>query len=580
MLFENFSEADLKEAMNALQAVRPAATSEARAAAEMTKGFLQAMRSYMKQAGTDIGDLGPDYFPRVWDVHYISKNQQAFRDMLEPYIRSGEMQGSAEQLIRNLTSREGNEFGIETHIPGMQHKKSRVLDFIKAGDAEQFLSKDLASTLNSYLSQATRRAEWDRRLGWNPKTKETKLAALMRDAKNEGATDEQLAMTTQYLKGIDGTLGDTINPHARRVMGNMIVYQNIRLLPLAMFSMAVDPMGVMVRGGSLNQAYNTFVRGVKSIPVSYGRKETRDEATELAEMIGVVDSAMMSNVMGDIYTQGMVGGTARKINDTFFKLNLVEGLSRNFRIGASEAAMSFLAKHADLTASTHSARWMAELGMKPGDIKMLPGGKRIALTQAEGLTQLQEQRVHAAINQWVDGAMLRPDAADKPIWMNDPRFALISHLKQFVFAFQKTILARIAHEIKHGNYSPAMALASYVPIMMAADTIKGLMQTGGETPEWKKNWGVAEYVGYAGERAGLLGVGQFGLDMAQEAEFGGFAPMGIAGPTIEQFADVVQMLGGSKEFAPLFLRSMPANALYKDIVSSDGEGDGGVTTPN
>ncbi len=534
------------------------------------------MRNYMKQAGTDIGDLGPDYFPRVWDAHYISKNQQAFKDMLEPYIRSGEMQGSAEQLIRNLTSRDGNEFGIETHVPGMQNKKSRVLSFIKPGDAAQFLKKDLASTLNDYLTQATRRAEWDRRLGWDAKAGQTKLNTLLIDAKSEGATDAQLEMTREYLKGIDGTLGDTINPDVRRVMGNMIVYQNVRLLPLAIFSMAVDPMGQMVRGGTLAQSYATLVRGIKSIPESWGGKVKSDEATELAELVGVVDSAVMNTVMGDIYTQGMVGGTARMINDKFFKLNLVEGMSRAFRIGASQAAMSFMLKHSTSVKNAHSVRWMAELGIQAGDIKMAPNSSRIALTQAEGLSEAQEQRVHAAINQWVDGAMLRPDAADKPIWMNDPRFALISHLKQFVFAFQKTILARIAHEIRHGNYSPMMVLASYVPIMMAVDTTKGLLQSGGEVPEWKKGWGPAEYTGYAMERAGLFGVGQFGLDMAQESEYGGFAPIGVAGPTIEQLTDVMQVMGGDKQFGSVLLNSMPANALYRNILDQDVEARGVV----
>ena len=580
MIFENFSEAELQEAMEALQSGKSAPSTGGQAAADAVKQFLRGMRNYMKQAGTDIGDLGPDYFPRVWDAHYISKNQQAFKDMLEPYIRSGEMQGSAEQLIRNLTSRDGNEFGIETHVPGMQNKKSRVLSFIKPGDAAQFLKKDLASTLNDYLTQATRRAEWDRRLGWDAKAGQTKLNTLLIDAKSEGATDAQLEMTREYLKGIDGTLGDTINPDVRRVMGNMIVYQNVRLLPLAIFSMAVDPMGQMVRGGTLAQSYATLVRGIKSIPESWGGKVKSDEATELAELVGVVDSAVMNTVMGDIYTQGMVGGTARMINDKFFKLNLVEGMSRAFRIGASQAAMSFMLKHSTSVKNAHSVRWMAELGIQAGDIKMAPNSSRIALTQAEGLSEAQEQRVHAAINQWVDGAMLRPDAADKPIWMNDPRFALISHLKQFVFAFQKTILARIAHEIRHGNYSPMMVLASYVPIMMAVDTTKGLLQSGGEVPEWKKGWGPAEYTGYAMERAGLFGVGQFGLDMAQESEYGGFAPIGVAGPTIEQLTDVMQVMGGDKQFGSVLLNSMPANALYRNILDQDVEANSGATLSN
>ena len=563
----------LKEALEALQSASAAPSAEGRLAVTEIKGILRDTKRYMEGAGVKLGDLGISYFPRVWDTHFISQNEQAFRNMLEPYVRSGEFKGDTTDFIRSLTSRQGNEFGVETSVPGMQFKKARTLDFLKAADVAPFLEKDLMGTMASYITQATRRAEWDRRLGWDDNAKANKLDLLLDEAKKEGATKEQLATALEYLKGVDGTLGDDINPHARRIMGNMIVYQNVRLLPMAMFSMLIDPMGVMVRGGTIPEAFKTFKRGMASIPETFGRKTAQDEATRLAELVGVVDSAVLSNVMSDVYTQGMVGGTAKKINNAFFKYNMVEGLNRSFRVGASEAAMSFIARHADLK-GTHSKRWMAELGVQPGDVVMTPGG-RIALTQAEGLTPAAEKRIHAAINQWVDGAMLRPDAADKPIWMNDPHYALISHLKQFVFSFQKTILGRMVHELKHGNYTPAMALASYVPMMIAADAAKGLIQGGGDTPEWKKGWGVTDYVGYGVQRAGLLGVGQFGLDVAEDVGRGGSGFGALAGPTLEQLADAVQLMGGRKQFGPMLLDAMPANALYKE--SLGGGSDGGPT---
>jgi hypothetical protein len=191
---------------------------------------------------------------------------------------------------------------------------------------------------------------------------------------------------------------------------------------------------------------------------------------------------------------------------------------------------------------------------------------RIALTKAEGLTEEAEVRVHAAINQWVDGAILRPDAADKPIWMNDPHYAIFAHLKQFVYAFQKTILARVWHEAKHGNYSPTMAMASYVPVMVASDFIKGMIQGGGEQPEWKAGWGPAEYIGYGVQRAGLLGVGQFGIDAYENASRGGLGVTALGGPTVEQLVDVLGTLSGRKQFGAVALDALPANALYSEAV--------------
>ncbi|HOY80093.1 MAG TPA: hypothetical protein PLN33_19935 [Hyphomonadaceae bacterium] len=124
----------------------------------------------------------------------------------------------------------------------------------------------------------------------------------------------------------------------------------------------------------------------------------------------------------------------------------------------------------------------------------------------------------------------------------------------------------MAHEYQNGNYTPAMALMSYVPMMIAADMAKGLIQGGGEEPEWKQNWGVGDYVAAGVERAGLLGVGQFGVDMLRDAVRGGTGVGALAGPTVEQFAEAARMLGGRESFGQFVLKSMPANALYSGAV--------------
>ena len=558
-LDEHVTADHLREAIEALQTNTRAPSPEARNTVRAVRAQLKEARQYMLDAGAYVGDLGPEYFPRVWDVHYISKNQKAFRDMLEPYVRSGALKGDVDKLIKKLVASEGHEFSVETDMPGMQFTKQRILGFITDADAAGFLEKDLMETMHSYLTQAARRAEWFRLFG------NGKLDALMSRARKEGATKEQIETTEQYLKGINGTLGDNISPALRRLYGNTIVYQNVRLLPLAVFSSLVDPMGIVVRGGTVRDAWSTFTKGIREIPLSFKKKSQKPgQAEEIAELVGVIDSAMLNHITSDMYTQGMVGGTAKKINNAFFKYNMMEGLNRSYRVGATAAALKFIAKHADGTASRHSKRWIKELGLDPSDVVKYKD--RIALTQAEGLSPEAEVRLHAAINQWVDGAVLRPDAADKPIWMNDPHYAIFSHLKQFIYSFQKTIIERTVHEFKNGNYTPAMALASYVPMMIASDFIKGMIQGGGSQPEWKAGWGPVEYVGYGVQRAGLLGVGQFGVDAYENMSRGGLGVTALGGPAIEQLVDVLGTLSGRNQFGDVALDALPANALYSEAI--------------
>lgn len=518
---------------------------------DATRKALQEAGAYMRAAGVDFGNLGPDYFPRVWSADYISRNQQAFLAMLDPYVKSGVLKGDPKEIMRRLIANDGNNFDVDTRQPGMQHAKERELTMLTPDDVAPFLSKDLYQTMSSYISQASRRAEWARRFGGDGKG----LDSLLKEAKRQGASDEQIQMTEKYLKGVTGTLGDSINPEARRLMGNAIIYQNIRLLPLAIFSSVVDPLGIVVRGGTVGDAWSAFRRGVREVPLNFKRYDagSRDASTLLAESLGVIENASLMHSLGALYSQGMVGSTGRKINDAFFRFNLMEQYNRSMRVAATETAMKFIERNAAKN-DAEAKRFLAELNLTPADVK-----------HVGGQLDVSSDKMRDAINKWVDGAILRPDAADKPIWFNDPHWALVSHLKQFTYAFHHTILDRVVKEAREGNYKPAAALAGYVPIMIAADYMKGFIQGGGEQPAWKKDWGPAEYAWSGVQRAGLFGVGQIGVDVANDIQRGGGGFGALVGPTIEQFTDAAQVVGGTERFNKFALDAMPANALYRNL---------------
>jgi hypothetical protein len=357
---------------------------------------------------------------------------------------------------------------------------------------------------------------------------------------------------------------------------------------LALFSSLIDPMGIAVRGGTMKQAFGAFVRGIKEIPDGFRAHDKRKGSPEerTAELLGVIDDAYLHSSLGALYNQGMVGDFGRKVNDTFFKYNLMEQYNRSMRSAATAAAIKFIETHADGTANKqHSSRWMQELGFGVADASgavvrpPLRADGSLKLFEADGLSKLEADRVRQAVNQWVDGAVLRPDAVDKPLWMNDPHFALVAHLKQFTWSFQETILKRVVHEYEHGNVNPAIALSSYVPMMIASDATKGLIMGGGSQPSWKDDWGPEDYVSSGIQRAGLLGVGQYGVDALTSISRGGTGLGTIAGPTFEQLGDAVSVIGGRKQFSSFALHSLPANAVYADWVRSGGSSDGRPSEP-
>lgn len=571
-----YPDAVVGDAMKAMQRGEKGTTPAERQVVLRVRKMLDGMRTYMAdESGVNIGDLGPTYFPRQWDTNKVLANEPAFRAMLQQYKDAGKFGGSIDQVFATLTRTDGGELQTETVKPGMQFSRERVLAFIRGADAQPFLHDNMFRTLDSYVTQGTRRAEWSKRFGDDGK----QLDELFTAAALAGATPEQISTTMNYLKAVDGTLGDHIDPKLRRAFGNAIVYQNIRILPMMIFSSLIDSGGIMVRGGTVSEAFKTLKRGFTEMPDGFrdaaNRKGKNDPMTMLAETMGVIDSAVLMHTIGSSYTQGMTSDIGRTINDKLFKYNLAEQYNRSMRVGATEAAVGFLGRHADGTESAHSTRWLAELGLKPGQVKKDAQGRPL-LTRDQfkqaGLNDadagLLADRMTLAVNKWVDGAVLRPNAAHKPMWMSDPHFALIAHLKQFVYSFQETILKRVVNESKHGNFGPAYSLAAYVPFMLAADLAKGALLNGGSQPAGRQGWDAKDYAWYEMQRAGLFGVGQFAIDVGKDIHRGGMGFGALTGPSLEQLGDAASTIGGTQQFKTFAMNSMPANQVLGAVESA------------
>jgi hypothetical protein len=556
------------------------------------------VHAYMREAGVRIGARGlngingSSYAPRVWDPGAIAGHQDAFRAMIQKYIDSGDFIGSADALMTRLMRDEGTEIEPGTVAgPGDQHAKTRELHFITAADAAPFVEKDALRILTSYIAQGTRRAEWSRRFEAMSAAerrhfetltpyaqrqfeleRERPLAMLKRNAVEQGATPDQIKQLDRYLEGVTGQLGRDVRPATRRLFAQVMVYQNLRLLPLGFFSTLIDPVGVKVRGGTLGDVFNNFKRGILEIPRGFQNNPKSDAGYRFAEDLGVIDSAVLQHVMGASYGLGAAGNRTRALNEAVFKWNLMDQMNTSQRVGATEAALRFLLRHRDGDASEHSLRYLGELGLKPADIKVVGSGRdaRVAVRpedfSAAGYTEAAALAAHLkmrqAVNRWVDGAILRPDQSNKAIWMNDPMYALVAHMKQFSFAFQDTILKRVLHEARHGNYQPAAALAGYIPVMLAADLARGAIQGGGSQPDWKQGWDLGDYLANAIQRAGLFGVGQFALDAVKEVRHGHTGIGALGGPTVAQLAQVVATVGGQRSLAATTIDAMPANALW------------------
>lgn len=523
-------------ALEALQAGKPGNET-----AQHTRALLDKLYKYQVDSGVkrvlpdgkmeDIGFL-KDYFPRDPDADYISDHAEDFLAMLK---KNGIPDEGAQEILTKWTrdveanrpTEDDTHTGLTYFNPATQ---KRTLANIPDAEMAPFMKKDLPGIMGAYITRSVRRAEYTRRFGNTGEAidEALKAAGLSKELEH----DARVAITA-----MEGAVRPDMSKKMRTVFGGLMTYQNLRLLPLALFSNLVDPVGVVVRGGTISDAASTFKRGMIGI-----LKENKDHGYDLAKTIGAIAVAHDENMMGQLY--GMqFAGPFKKFNDLFFRYNGMESWNRNNRIGATVAAEHFIVRHAE-GVNEHSERYLRELGLTKEDVKV----------DAEGHLDADDPKIRRALNLWVDGAIVRPTAAIRTPWMSDPMFMLVAHLKQFTYGFHKIILARVAHEAANGNYTPLLALTSYVPFMIAADMSRVAFTPSQGDDRVRSGWTTGDWLWSGMQRAGLFGIGQFGMEPFSKHPNMSY----LGGPTVQQLHDFVVAADKTHEAA----KAIPGYSIF------------------
>ena len=562
--------------------------------------LLEEMHAYLQEAGvkrqtgTDAngtpiwGDMGKvtNYFPRYWDSAAIRANPEKFAEALEPFMGEIAARTAADKIALSdgMTDLADNDQQIG-FTPGAESVNRRVFDFINVGNAHEFVEfqiQDLTAVLTSYVNKAVHRAEYARRFGNGGE----KLKDILKELFEQGATQEDLETIMKGTAAMTGVLGaNEINRTWAGIQGDIIAIENLALLPLSLFASLIDPLGIAIRTGSLKDAWEGFKRGMEQLRKDLTSKVTgaKQEETELELLVrdlGVLDENSMMNAYGDAYSGNYMSRGLKKLNETFFRWNGMEGWNKAMRVQATIAGSQFILKHlrtvndekADAKAKAESKRYLDEMGLKAEDLKKVET-KAVSLTRRqlhagdpaveviwatnnrEELLKSKEDdttyRLRRALFKFVDSAVLRPNAAHRPIWGSDPRFALIFHLKQFTHSFQEVIMKRVWHEWKQGNTKPAQVALTYIPFMAAADAAKALLLGKGF------DMSLGQFFGKEVERSGLLGTGQYAVDAVQDMARGDNPAASFVGPAADHAGTIADWMAGSASTRDLVDRSVP-----------------------
>ena len=370
--------------------------------------------------------------------------------------------------------------------------------------------------------------------GW--KAIEAELAEIQ-------ATNPQLEVKVRHLlKGMLGKAGQDMSSGFRNLNSFFLFFNSITLLTLAPLASLPDLAGPMLFSSD-KDAFKDMKQVLKQYFTEEGGKEA---LRSFAFDVGVVSADSLSMYYINAAEQNYMTPMFRKGTDYFFRYTFLEGFTMFSRVFATGMARQFLVRAAD--AAKKGDRVKAE---QLRGLNVTP--EQVDAWVAEGkIISNKHQRVKEAIAQFVDESIVRPNAAERPGWANNPYFAMVWQLKSFYYAYGKNIMGGLGRLAKTKAGQENMT-AGVAPLIMGAVLLAPLTMVGLEIRELLKyilgggdssklrtnNMDFGEYGFEILDRSGILGPLGLLVPMYEAGKYGDF-PLGpAAGPTFERIEDLI-----------------------------------------
>ena len=471
-------------------------------------------------------------------------NKQAlFAKLLVKYTANDEK--SAMNFVQELVSKgqieeefgfTDTEFGRDLAL-GMPHAKRRELAAIPTSEMRKIgILEPPEIYLRKYVDTMVKKVEYDKRGG------HSRVNDLINEIKNPRDRERARNAVKAMLGKTDGTMPNWY----RNTQSVILAWNVVTLLGFAALASLPDLAGPVLRSKDFNS-------------LKYAVKEMIQAATNPAELralakdIGVVASESIQTMyINAAELEAMTPG-AKKITEGFFKYTGTEWFTNFSRIYATGMSRQFLLHHAQSN-TAKSARYLKDLHVSKADIE--------ATFDAEGNPNFDSeagQRVKNAMGKFVDESIVRPNAAERPVWASDPRLAFLWQLKSFFYAYGKNIVGGAITEGQRswragegiGGAGTLLVLAglTMLPLTMVGLELREFLKSGiasvlpgaegGDRYYQTDKMGWGEYIFEILDRSGVFGPLTMAIPMYQANDYGDQFWVPPLGPSAERVEDLL-----------------------------------------
>lgn len=374
------------------------------------------------------------------------------------------------------------------------------------------------------------------------------------------AVDPKLEAKMRHIvRGQLGKAGQDMSAGFRNTNSFLLFFNAVTLLTLAPLASFPDLAGPMLQGGD----FKGFSDGINfAKDYAFGGKEGRERARQFALDLGVIAADSLSLYYINAAEQNYMNPMFKKGTDYFFRFTGLEAYTQFTRIFAGQMGKQFIIRAAEGAKKGDKlyAEQLDALGVTPEQVEAAQADDFV-LTGKIGQKHVA---VRSALGKFVDESIVRPNAAERPGWANNPYFATIWQLKSFYYAYGKVIVGGIGRTIQQ-RYGAEGIPSAMVPAIMGAALLLPLTALGLELRELIKftlsgfdaskfrtnrlDWG--SYMGELIDRAGVLGPFGLLIPMYESQKYGDFFIGPALGPSAERIEDLL-LDGEIKQNIPVF----------------------------
>ena len=502
-----------------------------------------------------IGKLS-NFFPRSIAVNEIAGDagkKQALVELLMEF-NDGLTEQQANQAVEATLADISSEIEIESdgakYNIGLLKARAELYKNVPTERLRQAeVLEEPHRALQKYIDNTVKRVELNKRGG------PQRIAELLSEIKDP----KQRELAEQSVMAMLGKVTPISSGMFRGANQIGLAFNVTTLLTFATFASFPDLAGPILRSkdfGALRTASKTIFNMIKN----------KEEAAQLAKDIGVVGiDAMMETFVG----AGELDYTSentKKFTNKFFRAIGLEQFTRFTRVFAAGMGKAFLIDNGKKAAAGDKTaiRYLKELGVTAEEVNNWAGGN---------INEAGNEKIKLALARFVDESIVRPNAAERPIWASNPHFALVWQLKSFFYAYGKTIVGGSINEMQ-SRYAEAGIKGAAVPLFLGAATLLPLTMLGfdlrerfkvglawvlpGVSPDDKNyrrsqqmDWG--EYTTEIIDRSGVLGPFTLALPLfIEDKRYGDPMWVGPLGPTVEKGYDLFMGDLRLKDLTPLY----------------------------